>query len=91
MTHWLFGAAGGAKYTHGSVYPIEYDTPDNGVRLKRCARSRKITVREPGRSWPMGDPPVLPPIASTPAQCENLAALEVRLSDDRRSGLQARA
>lgn len=75
--------------------PEQYDTADNGARLetlRAVAQENHCTPNQVVLAWLMqSDPPVLPLIAaSTPAQMrENLAALEVRLSDEQMQRLNA--
>ncbi len=86
---------GGAYTRTDRSIPSEYDTPDNGVRLetlRAVAQENHCTPSQVILAWLMqSDPPVLPLIAaSTPAQMrENLAALDVRLSDDQMQRLNA--
>jgi aryl-alcohol dehydrogenase-like predicted oxidoreductase len=78
---------GGAYARADRTMPEQYDTADNNARLdtlRAIARENHCTPNQVVLAWLMrSDPSVLPLIAvSTPEQLrENLAALDVRLSD----------
>jgi len=85
---------GGAYTRTDRSIPSEYDTPTTACGWKRCARraGESLHPSQVILAWLMqSDPPVLPLIAaSTPAQMrENLAALDVRLSDEQMQRLNA--
>jgi aryl-alcohol dehydrogenase-like predicted oxidoreductase len=89
LTLLAYSALLGGGYTRADrIIPEQYDTADNNARvetLRAVARENHCTANQVILAWLIqGDPPVLPLIAaSTPEQMrENIAALEVRLSDE---------
>jgi aryl-alcohol dehydrogenase-like predicted oxidoreductase len=96
MTLLAYSVLLGGGYTRADrSIPEQYDTADNNTRvetLRAVAQENHCTPNQVVLAWLMqGDPPVLPLIAtSTPAQMrENLAALDVQLSEEQMQRLNS--
>jgi aryl-alcohol dehydrogenase-like predicted oxidoreductase len=96
MTLLAYSVLLGGAYTRADrSIPEQYDTADNNARvdtLRAVAQENGCTPNQVVLAWLMqSDPPVLPLIAASTSDqmCENIAALDVRLSDEQMQRLNA--